>query len=469
LKTAQRFEVFLQPFMTVAFLSLGSLLHILAYQSLAPLLAMLLFFIPGLLLLALPLLGGQAERQGFRSIFAMAWFVAGIASFYLHLLDDPTQLFSDASWFFGYSSQDGSLGSLDEIRNLSSGAAAIWLWNKIYNIFASLGFEKDRYLGILTNITALAFTGVLSVKMVRLIYGEDLSRIRRLILMFSTCGLFWLFAAIHVRDSFVLFGMTAMSFVWTWYLSAPRISKVPALIICSAFAFYFFRYLRTEFVFVPIAMLLSGAAAFLMFKEKRLSKQVKYALGLTALSTVCAVLVIFHDKISETLIYSYQSYVQGSINTSSQDSLGMQLIVQQPILLRLFLGSVYLFIFPIPVWHGFQFESAYFLFVSCNGVFFYFLLPLLALSVWILKSQPSHRTPVLIFHFFLALGFTLVVAGTSLEGRHFAPFYPSLFMAALLPDLTEPKYWQKYLKWLLLFLISMSLLHFAWLLLKLLQ
>lgn len=75
----------------------------------------------------------------------------------------------------------------------------------------------------------------------------------------------------------------------------------------------------------------------------------------------------------------------------------MTLIVSQPLPIRLVLGSVYLFVFPIPVWSGFQLESAYPLFKSLNAIYFYFLLPFLVISFRVLWRDAFSRTPLRLF------------------------------------------------------------------------
>jgi hypothetical protein len=456
---------------SLAFLAMGCLLHIFAYQSLGPVAAVVIFFMLGTCLLRLPSAGGYFERIGFRLVFAIGWFMAGIAAVYANYLNDPFQNFSDAAWFFelaSMNSADTSLTSIQAIQSITEGAGAVVIWRAVYDAFAVIGFEKGRYLGVLVNVTSVAFSCVFAVKIARLVYGNDTSRLNRLIFIFSMCGLFWLFAAIHLRDGLVLLGVTALSYIWTRYLEKPEIQNIVFLVAATIFAFAFFGLLRTEFLFVPLAMLVGGLAASLMFSKSRGSiKVITYILALIGMVITGVVFSNLQEELLSSLIRGNEGYSEAAGLRGSSDSLGMALIVNQPILLRLILGSAYLFIFPIPVWAGFQLESAYHLFKSLNVLFFYALIPLIALSLLRIARDKAVRTPSLMFLLFIVIGFTLAIAGTSLEGRHFGAFLVPVLVLALLPDLTLKKYRHIYKVYLVIFISMMAMLHFVWLVIKL--
>ena len=64
------------------------------------------------------------------------------------------------------------------------------------------------------------------------------------------------------------------------------------------------------------------------------------------------------------------------------------------------------------------------------------------------------------------IGFTLAIAGTSLEGRHLGAFLVPLLVLVLLPDLTLKKYRNTYKIFLVTFLFMMTMLHLTWLVMK---
>lgn len=140
----------------------------------------------------------------------------------------------------------------------------------------------------------------------------------------------------------------------------------------------------------------------------------------------------------------------------------MALIYDQPLPLRLVLGAAYLFVFPIPLWAGFQLETAYHLFKSFNVLFFYAVFPLFTLAVFRVLTTKAYRTPSVMFLLFLIVGFTLAVAGTSLETRHFGVFLLPLFVLATLPDLRQKGDKAAYEVLLLGFLTMMAAVHILW-------
>ncbi len=310
----------------------------------------------------LPSIGGDFERVGFRLVFSIGWLMAGIAAVYANYLSDPMQNFSDSAWFFDLASGNASELSLISIQSITEGAGAVVIWRAVYDSFAMIGFEKGRYLGVLVNVTSVAFSCVFAIKMARLVYGNDASRLNRLILLFSMCGLFWLFAALHVRDGSVLLGVTGLSYVWTRYLAKPEFQNIAFLISATVFAFAFFGLFRAEFLFVPLAMLAAGLATILMFGEFRgIQKLSIYTIALVG-SVITGVLFLnFQEMLFSSLTLGYQGYLEAAADVSS-DSLGMSLIVNQPILIRLILGSAYVYIFPIPFWSGLELGTAYHLF-----------------------------------------------------------------------------------------------------------
>jgi hypothetical protein len=162
-----------------------------------------------------------------------------------------------------------------------------------------------------------------------------------------------------------------------------------------------------------------------------------------------------------------EGYFASASRVASRDSLGLSFIVNQPLPIKMLLGSALLFIFPIPVWSGFQLESVYHLFKSFNAIFFYFLTPLFLLSMYKLLRFKKRRTPALIFNLLIVVGFTLAIVSTSMETRHFATFYVPLFVVALLPDLTIKVELKAYKSLLSFFLMTMIMVHFAWGALKL--
>jgi hypothetical protein len=173
------------------------------------------------------------------------------------------------------------------------------------------------------------------------------------------------------------------------------------------------------------------------------------------------------DDFVEKMEDGNESYNALTLEESGDSSLGNQLIVSSPLPIRLVLGSAYLFVFPIPFWTGFQLVSVSLLFKSLHVLFMYGITPLFLLAFWQIIHDKLLRTVPILFLLFLSIGFTLAVAYTSLETRHFSAFLLPVLIVSMQPDLEEKHnelIYFKLLKWFLGIIITI---HFAWILIKL--
>jgi len=100
-------------------------------------------------------------------------------------------------------------------------------------------------------------------------------------------------------------------------------------------------------------------------------------------------------------------------------------------------------------------------------IFFYFLLPLLALSLHKIWKDKSIRSPAILFLLLFSFGFTVAMAGTSLETRHFGTFLPPMFLLALLPDFNARSVRVNYKQLLMFTLAVVVFVHLAWIAIKL--
>ena len=446
----------------------GCLLNTVAYKSIEPIIAAGVFFLLGVTLLHITS-RCVYEQKMYRIVFAIGWFMAGIAAIYANYLNDLLQLNKDAMNFFNLATDDIQGMTLEEISIISEGAGAIVLWRFIYNVFYSIGFNKEPYIGILVNVFSVGMTGVFAIKIEKYIFGKDVFRFKRLILLFSCIGIFWLFAAVHIRDAVVLLGVTCLAYFWVRYLEKPQSINLVLLVTASVLGFLFFGFLRAEFVFVPFAMLMAGLVATLFDSTSKGSKKlIIYASGFLGVVIAVILYVKLHDALFIILQNGYEGYLGRALQKNPGDSLGNRFITTAPLPLRLVFGSAYLFVFPIPFWSGFQLESAYHLFKSFNVLFYYAVTPLFALALLRIYQVKTLRRPSVMFLLFLVIGFTIAIAGTSVETRHFGVFQVPLLVLATLPDLNATRDRMMYKKLLFAFLSVMATIYLAWFCLKLL-
>ena len=452
----------------LALFLLAVFINAVSYHSFAPIFTAIFFFILFHALLCLPLVGGIWERRIFARTFTVGLLMAGIAAIYTNQLEDPSQLFGDANSFFEISSTSPLRDlSLIELRSIHEGGLAIKLWATAYDFFSILGFNRDRYIGISINICAVALTAVVALKMTGLVFGFDPARFKLLMHFFSACGLFWLFSSSHLRDSFILLLVTILVYVWLYFLQKPVLGcRLLFAVAVSFLAGIFLGFLRGWFAYLPIGIAFISIVS-LIFRVKLPQKFNKKILVLIGLAVVTGLVLTFGENIIFTLLQGNYVYAQLNADQGSTDSLGTQLILNQPIFIRLLLGSIYLFVFPIPFWHGFQLESVYNLFKSFNVIFFYLLLPLHLLAVVKIWKDKSTRTPSIFFLFCSSFAFIVMIAGTSLETRHLGVFLPLFFMLALIPDLRVRSERNLYKLLLIILLFVVTVVHLFWALLKL--
>lgn len=449
------------------FWSIGLFTNTLAYQSLIPLTAALLILVICAPLLHFTPIGGVWERRMFYRVFASGFAAMGIAAIYAEWMDDPSQLYSDASGFFEMARDTGELPStLEELQAISEGSIAIIIWQRFYDLFGALGFERLRYIGLLLNIISVAFSGLIAIKIARLSYLDG-HRLQRLVLLVSTCGLFWLSMGIHLRDSMVLLVVTSLLYVWSKYLVRPGLGvRLWWVIGFSVLGVLFFGFFRAEFAFVPIALLLAGTAALMCGRIRPGKRRISYLLAGMGLAALISLFTLYGEAIQLAFTGGLDGYREHVAGYHGASSLGMSLIVNQALPIRLVLGSVYLYIYPIPVWSGFQLDSAYQLFKSLNTIYFYFFFPLLALSFLTIRRDATSRTPLRLFLWFCLLGFTLSIAVTSLESRHLGAILIAPMVLALDPDLRIRRVRRAYRRLLGLLLASMAGIHVLWAALK---
>jgi hypothetical protein len=298
-------------------------------------------------------------------------------------------------------------------------------------------------------------------------FGRDAERMQRFILLFSSCGLFWMFAALHLRDSAALLAVSLLTLYWIRFLAKPVNARLWRLGLASAIGFFAFGMLRTEFVFVPVALLVAGLLAIFQSSNNRAERR-RMLLWAIFLGLPIAVWLIVQvqSDIIQAILRGRETYNDLTSAESDQGSLGNSLIMEQPLPLRLILGFVYLLVFPVPFWSGFQEQTAYHLFKSLHVLFMYGLLPLATLSAHhVFKSRSIIGSPSL-FLILVVCGFALGISYTSLENRHFGAFLVSLLVLSVVLDPRNPLTRKYYRAVAGHFLAAVVLVHLAWATLK---
>ena len=437
---------------------LGCSLYYISSNSIEPVLVAVIFFLVGILTLKFTALGGRYEIDTFVLAYSICLVWAAIGAIYINYFNDAHQLNSDAGGFFELASGKAQGLTVEQIGKQTEGSAAVVMWRTVYDLFSIFGFEKKYYIGVILNVFLISVTGVVAMKISKELYGRDESRLQRTIIIFSFCGLFWLFASSHLRDASVLLSVTVLAYFWVRYLSRQNIRNLMLTALFSAISFIILGLLRKEFLFVPFAMFAAGiiSMTFNTGKRKRPGK-LFYLLALLALLLFIVGFSDLQQEMSYALVDGHEGY-----KIQDDNSLGSRFIVNAPLPIRLVLGSVYLYVFPIPVWAGFQLNSVYHLLKSVNAVYMYIVAPLFARSIYIVIRYKRARTSPAIFLILVVIGFTLAIAGTSLETRHLGALLVPFIVASVLPDLSKSRERGVCRRIIAYFVASILFVHVAW-------
>ena len=281
---------------------LGALINTSSYLSFLPIIVAVIFFVVGYLILVFTPLGGIPERRMYSRVYCVGFLMAGFAAIYANQLHDAAQLFGDPDSFFKMATGKAANLSIVEIQRLHEGSLAIVFWAAIYDFFSLLGFEKERHIGVSVNITAVALTGVIGIKIIQLIYGYDEYRFRRLTLLVAACGLFWLFASIHLRGALVLLAVSALIYAWTYFLVKPDFGwRLLCITLSSLLASIYIGFLRGEFMFVPVAFGVAALLALLIGKAGQRRRLLEYGVISLGGGALVILLMCFASEIVSIL------------------------------------------------------------------------------------------------------------------------------------------------------------------------
>lgn len=446
----------------------GCALTVASYASLEPLGVFALAYLCGAALTAM----ASDRRESLATyslVFTIGWFMAGIGGVYAEVFHDPLQLDSDAGGFYDLARSEAAGLSVADVVLLTEGVGAIIVWRTAYEWMDAIGFDKGRYIGLAINILAVALAAVVASRACQRLYPGDAIRLSRLRLMLCACGLFWLYSAVHLRDASILLLVTISVYVWLCYLLRPGAWRFAASLGLTAVLGIALGLMRQEFVLVPLVI--GGIALVTRLvvppdsSALRGLRIVWVGLGLAVAAALAASL---SGDVGEVVSRGAEVYGEQVAQQAAADSLGAALIVQQPKPIRAVVGMAHLFLYPIPVWSGFQLDTAGAMLKSLNAFFFYAFTPLLMLAAWRTVRGRSARGLRTADTYMLAVVvlFGEGVALTSLESRHFGAFLVPAFCLALGPDLTQPYIWRRYLGVLGFLLASLLLVHGAWFIIK---
>lgn len=130
----------------------------------------------------------------------------------------------------------------------------------------------------------MALSGVFFLKIVRHIYDNNFIKSKQFIILYSLAPLYWLYASIHIRDAFILFFISILTYVWVRAIKKNNYIWYTFALSTSLIMQFFFTYLRTEYILLP-AMFISGAILAKVLSGS-IYRLVTLSNGITALITI---------------------------------------------------------------------------------------------------------------------------------------------------------------------------------------
>lgn len=417
-------------------MSLGALLIALVNQTGAPLLFLTVFVVLGLTFCS----GiGKHEQRAFGLSFALCVLVASLSQIYGQLVFGQIQNTGDAVNFYSISTER-FWGAVTNMKN--DGSLAVFVWNRLYTLNRTLGFENAPWVGILFNSFLVGLSAGLTIRTARYVVGSDARRLKLLGVLFATCGMYWLFGALHLRDSFTLFAQTLLLYGFVRALTLPQMTNVIMLSIILSVVTFSSYYLREEGrPLIAIFCVLGLVSWTRDRKHGGVRMFLLLIVGLMLAVIFIDEIVLYQEWALKKIIGVYTLYHE--IAAATKPGLGYSWVVDQPLLIRLFTGSVYMHVFPIPLWGYFTPTlGEYHWIKGYQGLYLATLTPFGIVGVYTALKQTIRRmpnAPPLCFLALYTLSTLFSVVMTSLETRHLGQFLPAFLLLSVLPDRRDPR------------------------------
>lgn len=409
----------------------------------------------------------RAELRAFALTYGGCVFAGGLAQCYSLAVWNQTQDFSDAIFFYSQL----PLRPPFRVFSLADEAPlALTLWQSAYRAAWALGLSPGLSLGMSVNALVMGFAAAVTVATARRLFGDDSWHLRRVGTLFASCGLFLLFGSLLLRDCFIVLIHT----IWLWaavrWVVRPSTATLLMTILVSVAAPLVLPLLRPEMV--PMFFGYGFLVVLCWFVTRRLNvaRLAFVALAVVAILFAAPYVPGFTEMLREARAVGSEKYQVVSVQESSQTSLGMQFVMNQPLPIRLVTGNAVLMLGPIPVWASFSFSQySYHWLRGFQTLYQLFVVPLavtgLVVVARLVRTRGRKAMPWLFVVAYLLVSDVAVVA-TSLEARHLGPAMTALTILAALPDTREQ--WQRRqhrviaLTWFAMF----GGVYLAWMLLK---
>lgn len=457
-----------ESIIVIGMLVLGSAMQAYANNAIEAVLVALFLLLAGMVVVALVFSNRKPEMRAFLLTFTVCIFVGGLAQVYSLAAFNKVQSTIDARGFLAQISANPPFATFSSASFYGS-PLAIVIWQQFYKLTWLLGFKFGPYTGVMVNSLVMGLIAGLTVQIARELFGNDLWRLRRVGTLVAANGLFILFGSILLRDCFTTLFMTLVLLGGIRFLVRPSLGSLliaSAIIAVSAWAM---QYLRED-AFLLIVLYAILIFLFWLLGRLKIIGVTVAAILLIVIIIGSSILSVYFQNVQLVQNLYLEKYTRWASITESTDSLGLQFLYNQPLPVRLIVGSASLLISPIPLWAHFRADALdYHWIKGYNGIYQLIVMPLVFAGYFIvfrlfLKAR-KQSWPYIFLILFLLINLIGVVA-SSLEQRHFGQFMSAFVIIAAIPDTREKKTVNVLRGIKFFWYFGVLLVHIAWAILK---
>lgn len=455
---------------SLVLLYMGAFLQCYSNKSSHPILFVTILLIVGYFLVHF-LFRYREEKNAFILSFSMCILVSGLSQCYSLFAFDKIQSTTDSAYvFFPLIKAAPPFTTLSDISvNFNSRLAPI-IWQHIYKFTWFFTLDFGLYIGVMFNSFVIGLSSSITVNIARIMFGNDMQRLQRVNVLSAFCGLFILFGAILLRDCFTtILNVIVLRAIVKWLVSSSRANFISCL-ITTAICAIIMSYLRLQ------AVLLFGLFLALGFSFEFISKKANVFRVIIILGAISAItlsetyVASYLNDIKETQNNGLTTYSEGSRLRNSESSLGLKFVVNQPLPIRILMGTGMFMVNPIPLWSPFVYKAMeYHLIKGYHGIYQIVIIPYVIIGYLLLlqlvKADYRKVIPLLYVGVYYLVNLIGVIV-TSLEQRHLGQYFSALIIVAASPDLYDKQNIKKihFIRWVWFAIVIVV--HISWLLIK---
>lgn len=449
---------------------IGGLLQSYANETIDALIISIFLMAFGLIILKVVFKLKQEEIRAFLMSYAACIFAGGLAQCYSLAFFNNVQGTIDARMFLSMISSRPPFTTMADINTLFNSPLSIVVWQQIYKVTWFLGVNFGPYIGIMFNALVMGITGSVTVRIAREIFGNDRWRLRRVGTLFALSGLLILFGSIFLRDCFTTFFNTLALFGFVILFTKPQVKKTLAAILMIGLSICAIFYLRGSTTYLFVLYFILFLCLYWFKNAHNIFIIVQVLLILLLLIIFYPVFITYFGAANDMLTLSSKIYAENAYNSSMGVSLGSTFILNQPIVIRLIIGTGAVLINPIPLWNNFDLHFIDYLWIKgYNGIYQVLVLPLFFLgcimSYSMLRNKQKNGYIVFFLVCYLLLNLIAVVS-TSMEQRHLAQFMPAAIIIAALPNTNRLSTKHKLRLTVTIWVLFVVIVHLIWATLK---